>query len=395
VGSRENRRQDAAEELRDANRQLLIAGLNSQQQADEALRDLGHLNALLEGLGDAVMIADATGRMILMNRSARVMCGLPEQDESGQPPSIDHLDRRRLDGTPLPPDERPMNRALRGEQFSDMESILVRPDGARLRLSCNGNAIRDERGQISLVIVVQRDVTELRQLMQLKDEYTALISHDLRTPLTAILGQAQLLQRHLARGEDTEGRVQMQLESIVVQTRRMDAMIKDLLESSRLETGTMQLRKEPVDLAQVAANVAEHIGLAGYRGRIQTVIDGRRAVISADLAQIERLLSNLLTNALKYSAPDTPVVVSVASSADEAIVSVADQGSGISPEDLPRVFERFARVGGGAQTGIEGVGLGLYIARLIVEAHSGRLWAESEVGKGSIFSCALPVDAVR
>jgi len=140
VGSRENRRQDAAEELRDANRQLLIAGLNSQQQADEALRDLGHLNALLEGLGDAVMIADATGRMILMNRSARVMCGLPEQDESGQPPSIDHLDRRRLDGTPLPPDERPMNRALRGEQFSDMESILVRPDGARLRLSCNGNA---------------------------------------------------------------------------------------------------------------------------------------------------------------------------------------------------------------------------------------------------------------
>jgi len=395
VGSRENRRQDAAEELRDANRQLLIAGLNSQQQADEALRDLGHLNALLEGLGDAVMIADATGRMILMNRSARVMCGLPEQDESGQPPSIDHLDRRRLDGTPLPPNERPMNRALRGEQFSEMESILVRPDGARLRLSCNGNAIRDERGQISLVIVVQRDVTELRQLMQLKDEYTALISHDLRTPLTAILGQAQLLQRHLARGEDTEGRVQMQLESIVVQTRRMDAMIKDLLESSRLETGTMQLRKQPVDLAQLAADVAGHVGLAGNRGRIQTVIDDRRAVISADPAQIERLLSNLLTNALKYSAPDTPVVVSVAASADEAIVSVADQGSGISPEDLPRVFERFARVGGGAQTGIEGVGLGLYIARLIVEAHSGRLWAESEVGKGSIFSCALPVDAVR
>jgi len=255
--------------------------------------------------------------------------------------------------------------------------------------------IRDERGQISLVIVVQRDVTELRQLMQLKDEYTALISHDLRTPLTAILGQAQLLQRHLARGEDTEGRVQMQLESIVVQTRRMDAMIKDLLESSRLETGTMQLRKQPVDLAQLAADVAGHVGLAGNRGRIQTVIDGRRAVISADPAQIERLLSNLLTNALKYSAPDTPVVVSVAASADEAIVSVADQGSGISPEDLPRVFERFARVGGGAQTGIEGVGLGLYIARLIVEAHSGRLWAESEVGKGSIFSCALPVDAVR
>jgi len=395
VGSRENRRQDAAEELRDANRQLLIAGLNSQQQADEALRDLGHLNALLEGLGDAVMIADATGRMILMNRSARVMCGLPEQDESGQPPSIDHLDRRRLDGTPLPPDERPMNRALRGEQFSEMESILVRPDGARLRLSCNGNAIRDERGQISLVIVVQRDVTELRQLMQLKDEYTALISHDLRTPLTAILGQAQLLQRHLARGEDTEGRVQMQLESIVVQTRRMDAMIKDLLESSRLETGTMQLRKQPVDLAQLAADVAGHVGLAGNRGRIQTVIDDRRAVISADPAQIERLLSNLLTNALKYSAPYTPVVVNVAASADEAIVSVADQGTGISPEDLPRVFERFARVGGGAQAGIEGVGLGLYIARLIVDANGGRLWAESELGKGSTFHFALPLDAVR
>jgi len=395
VRSRETRRQDAAEELRDANRQLLIAGLNSQQQADEALRDLGHLNALLEGLGDAVMIADATGRLILTNRAARAMCGWPEQDESGPLPNIDQLDRRRLDGTPLPPEERPMNRALRGERFSDMESILVRSDGARLRLLANGNAIRDERGQINLVIVVQRDVTELRQLMQLKDEYTALISHDLRTPLTAILGQAQLLQRHLARGEDTEGRVQMQLESIVVQTRRMDAMIKDLLESSRLETGTMQLRKEPVDLAQVAANVAEHIGLAGYRGRIQTVIDDRRAVISADPAQIERLLSNLLTNALKYSAPYTPVVVNVAASADEAIVSVADQGTGISPEDLPRVFERFARVGGGAQAGIEGVGLGLYIARLIVDANGGRLWAESELGKGSTFHFALPLDAVR
>ena len=384
-------RDDGAEELREANAQLLIAGLQADEQAGDARRNLGDLNALLESLGEAVTIVDATGRLLLMNQAARALVGLPKTSESAPPEIFHRLDRLRLDGTPLPREEWPVNRALRGERFRDVELLLVRPDGARLRLIASGSAIRDDQGQLLLAIVVDRDVTALRQLEQVKEAYLALISHDLRTPLTVVQGQAQLLHRYLVRSGDGDPRLLQGLAVILAQAQRMNAMLVDLLESSRLESSAPRLHQQPTDLAHLVAEMTGRLNAAGDLARVRVVATSPPTVVSADPRQIERVLANVISNALKYSPPDSPVVVSIGPSAGEAIVAVADQGAGISPESLPLIFDRFTRVHSDSSAPVEGVGLGLYIARLIIEAHGGRFWAESEVGQGSTFHFALPL----
>jgi signal transduction histidine kinase len=296
-------------------------------------------------------------------------------------------DLRRLDDTPLPPDQWPIERALRGEGFTDEELILVRPDGTRVRLLSSGSAIRDN-SQVVLAIVVHRDVTGLRLLEQTKEDYLALISHDLRAPLTAVHAEAQLLQRQLARDGGIDSAYAHRTMSIVANARRMNAMIQELLESSRLESGTMALRKQQLAIIPLLREIVDRVG--SDRVQLQGAAD--LAAVSLDSERIERVLTNLITNALKYSPSSMPVVVRADQRDDETLISVVDQGDGIPPEELSRLFQRFTRGRAGPKADASGLGLGLYIARLIVEAHGGRMWAESAVGTGSTFVFALPTE---
>src|SRR5690606_34127540 len=161
-----------------------------------------------------------------------------------------------------------------------------------------------------------------------------------------------------------------------------------LLESSRLESSTVPLDLEPLDLAEVVRASATHVVGPGEGGRI--VVDAPDAVVTRmDPEQIERVVTNLLRNALQHAPGSTPIRVTVRSGAGGPVVSVADEGPGIAPEALGRLFERYQRLA--PRAGGDGHGLGLYISRLIVEAHGGRIWVESEPGKGSTFSFSLPV----
>jgi len=168
-------------------------------------------------------------------------------------------------------------------------------------------------------------------------------------------------------------------------------MIEDLLESSQLESGALLLRRTPIDLSRLAAEVVAQLGSVEDRERIRVLAPGPGPLVSADAARIERVLMNLLQNALKYSPAESPVELEVRQAAGEAVVGVIDHGAGIPLDQLPRLFQRFSRVGG-AEAGPGGFGLGLYIARLIVEAHGGRVWVESEVGISSRIGFALPLD---
>ena len=378
--------------LREANLQLVLSGLRSQEQYDAAEGEVAHLNALFESLHEAVTVVDSAGSVLLMNPAARALFGVADANLEGVSRAIALLDQRQLNDTPLPPGQRPVARALRGEPFVDLELILVRPDGGRRRLVSNGSAIYGSDGQILLAVVVHRDVTALRQLERTKEEYLALISHDLRSPLTAVHGLAQVLQRKLENDTKLEGNHLKQVTGIVTNAKRMNTMIEELLESSRLEMGPMLLRKEAVDLVGLVEAVVERLG--DDRVRVHATPDGSPLVIPIDTERLERVLANLITNALKYSPSDATVEVRIGRQGDEAVVSVIDAGAGIPAADLSRVFERFARIGASHHGAtIEGYGLGLYIVRLIIDAHGGRIWAESEVGHGSCFSFALPTGA--
>jgi PAS domain S-box-containing protein len=381
----------ASDDLREANRRLVLAGLRAEEQFEEAAGEVAHFNALLESLHEAVTIVDISRRVLLMNPPAHALFGDAPQTMRTVPESIAPLDQRRLDDTPLPPEAWPIERALRGEAFNDDELILVRPDGVRLRLMASGSAIRDG-GQVVLAIVVHRDVTALRLLEQTKEDYLALISHDLRAPLTAVQAEAQLLQRLLNRDRTVDASYAKRTTSIVANARRMNAMIQELLESSRLESGTMTLKKQAIALGPLLRDIAERAGSERVQVDAAVVDADPAVVISADGERIERVLTNLLTNALKYSPPSRPVVIRVELGDDETIISVVDQGDGIAPDELSRLFQRFTRGRAGPKADVSGLGLGLYIARLIVEAHGGRVWAESAIGNGSTFSFTLPRD---
>jgi signal transduction histidine kinase len=244
-------------------------------------------------------------------------------------------------------------------------------------------------GHIVGAVITFRDMTDMRQLQRRREEYLALISHDLRAPLTAILGRAQLLVRWL-----TQHGLAREAESakiVVESSHRMNALIKDALEHSRIDAAIDAQQRSVIDLVTVVRQMLDQSIAPDDRARV-TLDAIPTLLVVVEVAQIERVIVNLLTNALKFSPPATPIVVHVAQQATDAIVSVTDQGIGIAPEDLPHLFEKHYR----AQTvgQIAGNGLGLYSSRLIVEAHGGQLWAERTVGAGSTFTMALPLSVV-
>jgi two-component system phosphate regulon sensor histidine kinase PhoR len=242
--------------------------------------------------------------------------------------------------------------------------------------------VRDEEGRVVLAIVVSRDVTELRDLEESREEFVNLVSHDLRSPLATAQGYVQLIQGKPDRSE----LVRRSAESINLALHRMNRMIQDLVETARLETGQLRLERIPLDPGSFTVDLKERLSVSLDTGRVQVDVVGVPSTVLADPARLERVMTNLLSNALKYS--DGEVVVRVEGSEGEVKVSVVDQGPGIAPEERGHIFERYYR--SKRHRKAEGLGLGLYITRLLVEAHGGKLWLESEVGRGSTFCFTLP-----
>ncbi|HEX7049496.1 MAG TPA: ATP-binding protein [Longimicrobiales bacterium] len=379
--------EEASNRMREINERLLVASVREQEFAERAELHSAEMDALLESLNDGAAIIAADGRITLLNGAAREITGVRAEVGAGAEEEYARIAFRRLDGTPLPPHERPIARALRGERFSEAEFLVVRGDGSRVRVSVSGSAIRDGTGRVTFAIIVFRDVTALRELEELKDQFIALISHDLRSPLNAILGFAQLLRGSLLK---ERGKPEFRHASAIMRAaEQMAAMIQDLLESTRLESGQIEMHKRPCNLGDQVMETVRHLN-AEDQARVRIDAPPHLPRVAADPHRLGRAITNLITNALKYSPPETPVRVRITPRPDEVVVSVTDRGGGIPPEDLPYLFERFYRAKKHSKT--EGLGLGLYITRLIIEAHGGRIWVESEPGTGSTFSFALPTE---
>ncbi|HEV2074492.1 MAG TPA: HAMP domain-containing sensor histidine kinase, partial [Thermomicrobiales bacterium] len=261
------------------------------------------------------------------------------------------------------------------------EIELRRKGGKRVPVEVLATVVELPTGPVYLSAL--RDVSERHRLERLRRDFLAMVTHDLRTPLTTVRGNAQLLKR---RAEYRPA----QVDAVLAATAQMQQLINNLADVVVLEGGSVALRKVPVDLTVLVDEVAKELQDA-FEARRVTIDTPATAVFGAwDRARLKQVLTNLMENALKYAAPDSDVVVQVEDCGDEARVTVKDQGLGIAPEHLPRLFDRFYRAD---VTGVGGLGLGLYISRMLLEAHGGRIWAESEVGQGSTFTLALPKHA--
>ncbi len=238
-----------------------------------------------------------------------------------------------------------------------------------------------------LASAFNRMAEEIRLREEQREEYIHMISHDLRTPLTVVLGQGLIIRSAPDRPEI----VRKSASALVTSAERMNAMIQDLVDSARLESGQLELNRTPVDLRSFILDLIERFAGVLESDRIRLDVPPKLPTVLADQNRLERIVTNLLTNAFKYSEPGTDVTVTISDAGGEVVTSVSDRGQGIPAEELAHIFRRFHRTRDARQRR-EGLGLGLYITRLLVEAHGGRIWVDSEVGKGSTFHFTLPVE---
>lgn len=233
-------------------------------------------------------------------------------------------------------------------------------------------------------------VGALREADRLKTELLANVSHDLRTPLTSIKGYTTTILRHYDRLGDDEKRDFLQ--EIEAASDRLTELIENLLQLSKLEAGGFHMQKEPVVMASMLSNAIEDMQQKAKGHRFVSHCHEPLPLVDADPRRIRQVLDNLLSNAVKYSPDDTEVSIECQAVEKELVVRVRDQGLGISPEELDKVFDRFYQASSGVSQRGGGVGLGLAICKGIIEAHGGRIWAESTLGKGSTFTFALPLE---
>ncbi len=270
--------------------------------------------------------------------------------------------------------------AVGGDYHSEFR--IIRPDtGATVWIEERAAAIADDEGRVVRLVGVSADVTERKRLERTQQDFVAMAGHDLATPVTVLRARAQLMQRRQVYDEEA-------IRAIIEQTARMERLLSDLRELAHLEVGHVPLRRTSVALGDLAREAAERVQVqaTAHAVRVETAETSIRGEWDRD--RLAQVLDNLLSNAVKYSRAGSEIVVRVETIGNEARVSVVDQGDGIPAETLPRLFERYYRAD---RSGISsGLGLGLYIARMLVEAHGGRIWAESAPGPGSTFTVALP-----
>jgi len=356
---------------------------------EEAERRAAELGAAISSIPDAVILYDASGRIVRINDAAVRMFGWRPEDLDL--PLEERVARLRLEtpgGRPIGMGDSPLQRILRGATVRGEVLVVHTPDDRTVWMALGGAPIRTEEGELRGVVMVATDITELYRLQQQREDLVRMVSHDLRGPLTAVQGQAQLLLRLMDRQGADEG-MHRSVQAIITSARRMNSMIQDLVDLARVESGQMRLHLAPVELGPAVADLKQRMAEALDTERIRVAIPDALPPVRADPDRLERILVNLLSNALKYSPPDTEVEVSAERSDGEVVVSVSDRGPGIPQEDMPHIFDRYYRGRGGRKA--EGLGLGLYITRTLVEAHGGRIWVRSQPGQGSTFSFALPI----
>jgi signal transduction histidine kinase/DNA-binding NarL/FixJ family response regulator len=389
---------------------VLAVDVTGQVQARQRTEDLAlqlraerdRLQQVVDVIPEAILIADATPTFVVANQAAREILGM---EVVGQPVPVAPADAnaqfgtRQLDGTPYPSQDLPLERAVlrgdvvRGDQFLIRNAI----DGRDVPVLANAAPLHDSTGAIIGGVVVFQDITTIRALERMREEFLSSAAHDLKTPLTSIRAQAQLAERRLARLDRAATEpVRGLLGGILQGTAAMLGLINELLDVARMEMGAgIDLQRTPTDLVTL---VRESITAQRTASRRVFHLDAAVPELRADVdaARLTRVVGNLLSNAVKYSPEERAISVRVALEAGPegpaALIAVRDEGIGIPAADLPHIFDRFHRARN-VIGHIQGTGIGLASVRGIVEQHGGTIDVASVEGMGSTFTVRLPLEA--
>ena len=364
---------------------------NARRYRDER-RARADLETLVDTSPVGVVVFDAkTGAPVSFNREVERIVDRLREPEQSPLELLDVLTYVRADGSEVSLGELPLAELLGAGEVIRVEEIVIRvPSGRSVSALLNATPIRSDDGDVVSFVVTLQDMTPLEELERLRAEFLGMVSHELRAPLTSIKGSVTTLLEAGSELDPTE-RTQF-LRIIRDQSDQMRYLIGDLLDVARIETGTLSVEPEPSDVSSIVDEARSRFLSGGGRIDLRIEIGPELPRAMADRRRIVQVLSNLLSNAARYSPEGSPIVVRAAREGIDIAVSVADEGRGI-PEDLvPHLFRKFSRTAGTAgASAFAGSGLGLAICKGIVEAHGGRIWAESDgPGLGARFTFTIP-----
>ncbi|MBW3658358.1 MAG: PAS domain-containing protein [Actinobacteria bacterium] len=346
-----------------------------------------HLDRVVTGVQEGIVLLDDEGIVRLWNEAMTRITGVAQHDAIGQPASV-LLAGTDDDGVPVDP----AGVLEEGTDHVSHTVTLTASDGQRVETRIGHTLVRDERGRCIGDVVLVLDLSREREARSLKQDFVARVSHELRTPLTPLRGYTQVLLR--AGDRIAPEKREEVLTQMVEHVGHLERLIDDLLLVSRISSGASQpvdkVTPQVCDLEEMVPRLVRWVGDDHGDREIRVILGQGPHLAWADPLRMGQVITNLLTNACKYSPADTPVDVILATAGDELEVVVRDRGPGIPQDKLEAIFERFHRLEDPMRMRTSGLGLGLFIARSLAEAMQGRLTVESTRGRGATFTFSLP-----
>lgn len=336
------------------------------------------LDAVLESTGDGILMVDDAGHTLVGNRRWRELLGREGLQAASE--------LRLLEGT-------------HQQTFADSSSAWLndpervaaaefeRAEPVIQRLRCYTAPVHHRGGTLLGRIFVLRDITRESEAERMRSALVATVSHELRSPLTAIAGYTDTLLNSGPWDSETE---QQFLQIVAQSATKLAGLVDNLLDAAKVEAGVLRVEPEPVRLERILEQVVSHRRALAREHALQVEIEADLPLAYADPVRVEQVVANLVDNAIKYSPEGGLITIRARHTGLDLVVSVIDRGVGLSPEQAERLFERFYRAEGPIARATRGVGLGLFICRSLVEAHGGRIWVDSRPGEGSTFSFTLP-----
>ncbi|HTJ29843.1 MAG TPA: PAS domain S-box protein [Acidobacteriaceae bacterium] len=364
--------------------------VTEQEEAEGELQFMRRQRELiLSAVGEGIYGMDLEGKLTFMNPAAAYMLGYSAGELIGQD-IHDLVHHSHADGTKHSKANDPILQGMRRREDVRMrDDVFWRKDGTTIPVEYVASPLIDE-GQIAGMVVAFQDVSERRRLEKMKDEFISTVSHELRTPLTSLRASLGLISSgQLERRPEKQKQM---LDVAIGNCDRLVRLVNDILDFDRVERGAMPLHKEALQAGVVLRRAADVQNEAALKAQITFRFDApSRILIDVDQERILQVLSELVSNAIKFSPPQTIIKLAAQNTAEnEVTISVEDQGRGIAPEKLDLIFEVFQQGDASDSRALGGTGLGLAICRRIVEQHGGRMWVESEIGKGSRFLFTVP-----
>ncbi len=364
--------------------------ISERKRADEKQAVLA---AIVETSDDAIVSKTLQGIITSWNKAAEKMFGYTEQEAVGQHITLIIPPERHDEETYI------IGEIVKGNKIDHFLTIRQAKDGKLIPISVSVSPIMDGRGNIIGASKIARDISEqlslqaerarhyeeVKALNARKDEFIGLASHELKTPLTSVGGYLDIPSRVI-----TDEKGLLFLEKTKRQVKKISALVNDLLDISKIESGKLSFSLERFDIREVLEDAIELVSYSNDQFDFNLTSESEQLFIEGDPHRIEQVLINLLTNAVRYSPGTSRVDISLSNQNDNALIGVKDYGIGIPEDKLEAIFSRFYRVDE-TRNQASGLGLGLYLSHEIVIRHDGKIWAESQPGEGSTFWVSLPL----